>query len=57
MKTIELDNTEHFLLCVALREYLGGSRRNMSGDSQLTDHPTSRSVIEGILKRLDPEPT
>lgn len=54
MKTLELDNTEHLMLCVALREYLGGQRRSMSNDSQLIDHPTSRAVIEGILKRLDP---
>jgi len=54
MKTIELENTECFLLCVALREYLGGQRRNITSDTQLVDHPTIRAVIEGILKRLDP---
>lgn len=54
MKTLELENTECFLLCVALREYLGGTRRSITSDTQLVDHPTSKAIIEGILKRLDP---
>lgn len=56
MKTLELDPTEHLMLCVALREYLGAQRRSVTNDTQLIDHPTSRAVIEGILKRLDPTP-
>jgi hypothetical protein len=52
--TLELESTERFLLCVALREYLGGNRRSLSSDTQLVDHPSSKAIIEGILKRLDP---
>ena len=54
MKTLELETSECFLLCVALREYLGGQRRSMTNDVQLVDHPSSMAVIEGVLKRLDP---
>lgn len=51
--TLELESTERLLLAVALREYLGGQHRSMPNDPQLVDHPTSRMIIEEILKRLD----
>jgi hypothetical protein len=54
-KTVEFENTEAFLLTVALREYLQGNS-NAGSSHLLRDHPTSRSVIEELIKRIDPKP-
>ena len=53
-KTVELESTEARMLAVALREYLNeGSRNGLGRDTCLRDHPTSKAVIEDILKRVE----
>jgi len=52
MKTLELETIEAFLLCVALREYLLDSQYRQAGVT-LTNHPSSKAIIEVILNRLD----
>lgn len=52
-KTIELEKTEALMLAVALREYLNGDRGGLRNDPLLRDHPTSKAVIEGVLKMVD----
>lgn len=49
MRSLELEETEALLLTVALREYLKGGTQ-----TELKDHPTSRSVIEKVVEKLDP---
>lgn len=52
MKTIEVEDTEALLVAVAVREYLNPNK--YQGEKRLSDHPTSRLVIENFIKKLDP---
>jgi hypothetical protein len=57
VRTIELDDTEALLLAVALREYLQGDAKTGYGAdvSRLRDHATTKSVLESLVARVDPQ--
>lgn len=51
--TLSLDETERRLLMVTLNEYLNEGAGLNRGDRMLRDHPTTREVVQIIIKRLD----